>query len=207
MRAAAAQTCLMSSRPGHPSARSSARRAWEQRAVDEAFNLIEILEALPSPSTTAPDDPELNRLYDEDQADRAGGVLADGSSERDRDRRLRGLAKLHAGEVRTARDFFCLAMLLQHGLAEHYHLGHELARRAWAAGYQPAGWLSAAALDRWLMNAGLPQKYGTQYVFSEDRWRLYRVDPATTDEDRARYDVPSLAKAQERAEAMTRDGY
>jgi hypothetical protein len=153
------------------------------------------------------DDPELDRLFTEDQADRADDVLAPGSSERDLARRQRGLAKLSAGEVRTPYGFFCLAMLLQHGgLAEHYHLGHELARRAWVAGYPPAGWLSAAALDRWLMNAGLPRKFGTQYIFSEGRWQVYRVDPATTDAERARYDVPPLAEAWQRAEAMTRDG-
>ena len=33
---------------------------------------------------------------------------------------------------------------------------------------------------------GLPQKYGTQYRSAGDRWVLHEVDPATSDEERAR---------------------
>jgi hypothetical protein len=152
------------------------------------------------------DDPEMDRLLNEDQADRADDVLLAGSDARDRTRRARGMQKLRQGEIRSPRDFFCLAMLLQHGgLAEQYHLGHELARRAWKAGYEPAGWLAAAALDRWLMHTGLPQKFGTQYVFSDGRWRVYSVDPSVSDEERIQWGVPRLEEAHERATQMTLD--
>jgi hypothetical protein len=52
---------------------------------------------------------------------------------------------------------------------------------------------------------GLPQKYGTQYRSVGGRWVLYPVDPATSDEERARWDVPPLAEALRRAEEMTCD--
>ena len=50
-------------------------------------------------------------------------------------------------------------------------------------GYQPARWLAAAALDRWLMIAGLPQKYGTQFRQVGTSYELWMVDPTTTDDE------------------------
>lgn len=52
------------------------------------------------------------------------------------------------------------------------------------------------------MSLGRPQKYGTQYTLVDGRYALYPVDPATTDAERAQYDVPALAEAQARAETM-----
>ena len=196
----------VSSRSKRPSAQSLATNAWARPQISEAFNLIDILETLPDP-VSGSDDPELGYLFDADQADRVNNVLAVGSAQRDQARRARGMQKLGHGEIRTSRDFYHLAMLLQHGgLAEHYHLGHELARRAWKAGYEPAGWLAAATLDRWLMHVGLPQKFGTQYSFSNGCWRVYPVDATVSDDERMRWGVPRLEQAYERAEQMNREG-
>jgi hypothetical protein len=182
-----------------------AAAVWGREARGEAFNLPELLAGLRDPDPGAPDDPEMKELFELDQRDRDGSLLAEGSEGRDLVRRKRGMEKLRAGEVRSPRDYYYLAMVLQHGgLAEHYHLGFELSRRAAAAGHRPARWLAAAALDRWLMQTGLPQRYGTQYIGVGGRWALYRVDPATTDDERAAWDVPPLAEAQERAERMNR---
>ncbi|WP_432932513.1 hypothetical protein ACQPZZ_15005 [Microbispora sp. CA-135349] len=49
------------------------------------------------------------------------------------------------------------------------------------------------------------RRSGTQYAGTGGRWRLYRVDPATTDEERAEWDVPPLADALRRAEEMNGD--
>jgi hypothetical protein len=100
----------------------------------------------------------------------------------------------------TPADYHHAAMILHHGPArEHTHLAYELARRAAEAGYRPARWLAAAALDRWLMHAGLPQKYGTQFHDVHGSYQLWMVDPTTTDEERVEWDVPPLAQQQERA--------
>jgi hypothetical protein len=98
-------------------------------------------------------------------------------------------------------------MVFQHG-ADRAHVlrAHELAKRAAGLGStRPARWLAAAAYDRWLMIAGLPQKYGTQFRFANGRWVLHEVDPTTTDEERARWDVPPLAEALRRADQMACD--
>jgi hypothetical protein len=57
------------------------------------------------------------------------------------------------------------------------------------------------------MTGGLPQKYGTQYRSVNGRWVLHEVDPTTTDEERARWDVRPLAEALRRADQMTCDAH
>lgn len=58
-------------------------------------------------------------------------------------------------------------------------------------------------MDRYLlMKSGEPQRYGTQLVFRDGRSVLHEVDPAVTDEERARWNVPPLAQA--RATAMNK---
>jgi len=116
------------------------------------------------------------------------------------------MSLLDDGQVRTAADFYHAAMILQHAtLPEHNHLGFELARRAADAGHPGARWLAAAAMDRWLMKKGLPQKFGTQYVDDGGVWDLYWVDPATTDDERAEWDVPTLTEAYELLAAMNEE--
>ncbi len=68
-----------------------------------------------------------------------------------------------------------------------------------------ARWLAAAAKDRGLMRLGLPQRYGTQYNIADDgAWILWDVDPSTTDEERAAWNVPTLAENRARGERMRR---
>jgi hypothetical protein len=81
---------------------------------------------------------------------------------------------------------------------------HDLARRAAELGHPRGRWLAAATYDRWLMTGNEPQKYGTQYHAECGRWALWPVDPATTDEERAGWDVPALPMARKRADDMTR---
>jgi hypothetical protein len=53
------------------------------------------------------------------------------------------------------------------------------------------------------MKSGKPQLYGTQIQKDKDGpWYLWQVDPAVTDEERAKWDVPPLARARARAEAL-----
>lgn len=58
------------------------------------------------------------------------------------------------------------------------------------------------AYDRWLMHQGKPQKYGTQYQRVGRHVTFYRVDPDTTDDERAEWNVPPLAHALQRLERM-----
>ncbi|MCM3882503.1 hypothetical protein [Frankia sp. R82] len=172
----------------------------------EIFNLPELLLRLPAP---LPDgaNPRLREFFEADQNDRRDRELPPDVADRDRQRRIAVMSLLETGQVRTAADFHHAAMIFQHGhLPEHNHLGFELARKAADAGHPGARWLAAAAMDRWLMRKGLPQRFGTQYV-GDDKgsWTLYQVDPATTDEERIEWSVPTLATAYERLAVMNEE--
>lgn len=148
---------------------------------------------------------EVYALFQADQADRRVTPSPENMYERDRARRDALDDLIAAGALKTGEDYFHAAMIFQHGdRLEHYWRAHEWAKQAADRGFQRGRWLAAAAYDRWLMRQGKPQKYGTQYVPSNGRWMLWHVDPATTDEGRAAWNVPPLARALQRAEEMTR---
>jgi hypothetical protein len=153
------------------------------------------------------DNPELSRLCDEDQADRKPGEgkpidwLVVGPRDRLRESRVKDLYK--SGALHTGKDYHRAAMVLQHAhQPDDYLLAHEFCVAALAKGERDARWLAAATEDRFLMNIGRPQRFGTQYRSSGDGpVRLYEVSPEVTDSLRAEFGVPTLAEARKR-EAM-----
>ncbi|HYO15248.1 MAG TPA: hypothetical protein VE685_18785 [Thermoanaerobaculia bacterium] len=152
---------------------------------------------------------ELERLYTEDQADRAQGPNAkidwEAVSKRDEERRKRVLEILEAGGAKTAADYHHAAMVFQHGdTLDDYDRAHKLAAKAAELDPEHPGakWLAAAAKDRWLMNQGKPQLYGTQFKMVDGKWVLWDVDPSVTDEERAKWDCPPLEVARKRAEEL-----
>jgi hypothetical protein len=155
-------------------------------------------------------DGELAALHQADRADHRGGhgygtPEYRAMRERDRHRRCRVAECLAAGVVSTTEDCYFAACIFQHGdTPDDAWQAHTLARDAAQRGYQPARWLAAAAYDRWLMYQGKPQKYGTQYVADGRRQRLWDVEPATTDAERAQWDVPPLADQLRKAEEATK---
>jgi hypothetical protein len=60
--------------------------------------------------------------------------------------------------------------------------------------------LAAASEDRFLMNIGRPQRFGTQYRAEPVTapFRLYKVDANVTDELRRQMSAPTLAEAKQR---------
>jgi hypothetical protein len=155
---------------------------------------------------------ELQAMYEADQARRQQDIPTFGTPEYaalvaqgDQERR-RVLALLEAGLVQTPEDYYHAAMILHHGYdEERIHQAHELALAAAEAGHEDARWLVAATLDRWLMYRGLPQKYGTQPVTDGTRWRLWDVDPTTTDAERSEWGVTPLEEAKRWAEEIGTD--
>ena len=139
----------------------------------------------------------------EDRAVVAGEPAYTALRARDRERRREAALLLAEGSVAAVEALYAAAWLFNHGdTPEEARRGHDLAVAAAEGGYRPARWLAAAALDRSLMYAGRPQKYGTNMVPDGERIRLWDVDPATTDEDRAAWDVPPLAELEARAAAI-----
>jgi hypothetical protein len=97
-------------------------------------------------------------------------------------------AKLHAA-----------VLLVESVKPENLALAEQLGTQAGLAGDRLGFRVAAEAVDKGLVQRGLPQKYGTQYewVFVLQAWRLYPVDPTTTDEQRRAMEVPPLAKLYE----------
>ena len=154
---------------------------------------------------------ELQELYKQDQADRANFEQLDQEQRRqmfrrDRSRRQWVEEFLEGTVSLTAEDYFHAAMIFQHGeTTEHIWRAYELASKGAELGHPNCRWLTAAAYDRWLMRQGKPQKYGTQYTArNNEPYRLWDVDPTTTDEERAMWNVPPLAEALRRAEDLNR---
>lgn len=120
---------------------------------------------------------------------------------RDQERREGVMEILVANELQTPEDYYHAAHIMNHGdTPEDAENAHRLALRSSELGYRAARWLAAASYDRWQMYQGKPQKYGTNYVYDGRGDRLWDVDPNTTDEERAEWDVPPLAEQLRKAQ-------
>ena len=140
----------------------------------------------------------------EDRAVLAGEPAWVALRERDRARREAVMELLADGWPEEANALYAAAWILNHGdLTGEAALGSRLATQAAGLGHPGARWLAAAALDRSLMYSGQAQKYGTNIVPDGVGWRLWDVDPATTDAERIAHEVPPLAEMQARAAAIT----
>lgn len=153
--------------------------------------------------------PELERLYKEDQADREAGPNAkidwQAVSKRDAERRARVREIVDKGGATTSTDYYHAAMVYQHGTeVSEYDEAHRLAMKAVELDQdnKEAKWLAAASKDRSLMWQGKPQLYGTQFKKVDDRWVLWEVDPAITDEEWAKWNVPPLAEQRKKLEKL-----
>lgn len=150
---------------------------------------------------------ELTAIFDADQGDRQGNIDWALVAPRDLEREKRVDEILKANGATTADDFWHAAMVFQHGSTPaHIERARTLSLEALKrdAEHDSARWLVAASTDRKLMYEGKPQKYGTQYKRENDTgpWMLWTVDPATTDAERAEWNVPTLAEAQARVVEM-----
>jgi hypothetical protein len=161
---------------------------------------------------------ELYDLFVADQAERRGNVDYDTPDywqmrEHDTQRRQRVTELLAQGVVSAPDDYFHAALIFQHGeTLEEIWQAHKLARKAaelgatQSMGYKDSHWLAAATLDRWLMYQGKPQKYGTQFVPDGKRWRLWDIEPDTSDAERLANHVPTLQEQLRQAEHLTQNG-
>ena len=153
-------------------------------------------------------DQQLLALLADDHAENrslaAGTPAYDALRARDRMRREQVMALIAGEWPADAEALYAAAWVLNHGdRADEAFLGHQLAAAARDLGHGPARWLAAAALDRSLMYAGKPQKYGTNMVPDGVAYRVWDVDPETTDAERAEQDVPPLAELKARAAAQS----
>jgi hypothetical protein len=122
----------------------------------------------------------------------------------DRQRREEVMIYLQAAQIIRATQLYEAAIIFQNGdCPAHFQLAADLALRAHKLGDPNAGWLYAIATDRYLLNTGVLQRYGTQYTVDlEGHFALCPVDSATTDADRAQWGLPPLAELRSRADEI-----
>lgn len=158
--------------------------------------------------------PRLVELFQQDQGDRKGypntALPHKQIAARDEERREEVLALLSKAEVRTAQDYFYSALIFHHGQTnDHYRLATSL---AWmAATLEPTNkdylWLTASSWDRMMLKRGKPQWYGAQERRNEQGQQqgFEPIDEtAVSDEERARFQVKSLAQHREQPDQPAR---
>jgi hypothetical protein len=137
-------------------------------------------------------------IYREDQADRRGEITLERLEQiaRHDEVRREQLRPLLA-QARTADDFFHAAMVLQHSQTANDHReANRLALRAVALDehFFHARSLAAASEDRYLLQIGKPQRFGTQTQQDESGKLVRRsMDESTTDEERMLWGVKPIA--------------
>lgn len=97
----------------------------------------------------------------------------------------RARARLAAGQVCSDEDARNAAALLRGGTVLDVDEALPLAIRADEAGVEGAGWLRVLVEDRWHVNHGEPQPWGTVQASHEGQACIYPIDPEVTDEERA----------------------
>ena len=144
-----------------------------------------------------------------DQADRAPGKYNGQAFLRDRERRVEVAGIYARGCLKTGQDFHDAALVFQHGnVPMHYRQAAMFAQEAVARGDTEAQWLVPRAVDRYLLNTGRMQLFGTNTRAN----RLRDSDgnmldgygpsclPATVDASfdpvRVRYGEPTLAEVR-----------
>jgi hypothetical protein len=100
-------------------------------------------------------------------------------------------------------DYFHASILFMHGdCPDDFWQAYTLFLKALDQNYKDAKRFAAAAFDKWLMYQGKPQKFGLQYVPDGVRLKLWDVDPKTTDNERAEWDVPTLQELNKNIENL-----
>jgi hypothetical protein len=154
----------------------------------------------------------IKRLFDEDQKARMVDQIDwDKLQREDQIRRQEVIQYILRDDLSTDTDFVGAGFIYQHGpCPDSYLLAHQLAGYAIALSEgmlakgeqaQVSRWLYAATWDRYLINTGAAQRFGTQYtsVGSQCKFELQPFDPNTTDEERQQYNVPTLENAKAQA--------
>jgi hypothetical protein len=124
------------------------------------------------PDDDASSNPEMKRIFDEDQRARQAWPNIDWPTVNKADavRRVATMRLLNEGALHSGEDFEWAANVFQHGSdPDDFLLAHTLAIVAVRKGYSDGTWIAAATLDRYLQAIKQPQIYGTQFLNPDDK--------------------------------------
>jgi len=179
--------------------------------------LVSLIFASSVAAATAPlaaqaSDPEMKRIFDEDQADRSAEPAKMDTGRlisRDAERRAETRDLLTEGRLHSGQDFLEAAFVFQHSMDERdYLLAHALAIIAVKKGNARASWIAAATLDRYLQTIWRKQIFGTQFQRSQPGQMTQ--DPydrdLISDALRRELGVPDAAAQAERLQKLAAQG-
>ncbi len=136
---------------------------------------------------------ELARIYEEDQKDRQNLLQIDDPqymahvAKRDEERRAKVADYFARGCFKSGEDYEKAAMIFQHGnIPEHFYQAFIWAKTAMRLGNLKAQHLMNLSIDRFLVNSGFKQLFGSQATKVADKecWCLYQVESSFTDQER-----------------------
>jgi hypothetical protein len=152
---------------------------------------------------------ELQRIFQGDQEDRAeieahpeipltqAKVIAIGR--RDLKRRKRVSEIFAEGCMNSAQDFSAAAMVFQHGTSpDHFFQAYVWSKKAVDLGDQSQRYVVALGIDRYLVNIGHKQLFGSQAIKEDPAgpcWCLLAIEPDFPDSVRTDYTVRTKAAA------------
>lgn len=124
----------------------------------------------------------------------------------DKKHRMKVMEMLAQGKVKTQKDKFNAALILQHTALtycdqklvsispENYYLAYQLVKNSFEEGDTSVAMMVATTYDRYLLYTEGFQKYGTQRVYDEstDSFLWAPIDKTTTDQERAKYKIKPL---------------
>jgi hypothetical protein len=149
---------------------------------------------------------KLSQLYEEDQGDRVGSSSnmtpqhMASMLERDEKRRIEVARFFARGCLKSADDYKKTALIFQHGvIPEHFYQAFLWATMAVRLGDKSALQLANLSIDRFLVNSGFKQLFGSQALKPSNGpcWCLYPIEASFTDQDRrARSAKPVAAQLE-----------
>ena len=153
---------------------------------------------------------KLRQLFVEDQKERKNGFYGVSFNEvhkKQLQREKEVYSAEKAGEIVTGVDFFHAAMIFQHSFSKKgIRTAKKFAKMAIDLKNKKAVGLYACTIDRLLMREGKQQKYGTQLFKAgkNSKWKLYKYDKKTTDQERIENNVPTLKEQLDKVDALNK---
>lgn len=150
---------------------------------------------------------EMRQILKADQDDRTEWGLNEGAQFRDRQRRMRVGAIFGEGCFKEAGDYIAAALVFQHGdQPEQFFQTFIWAKRAVELGDSSHQDLVALGVDRYLVNTGRKQLFGSQYFKSSTKaegcWCLYQTEASFPDQLRVKYTKMSYQQSLERLKTL-----
>lgn len=158
-----------------------------------------------------PPEVKLERMYADLHAELNGrriGPSEDVEGWERQEERLKEVRELRAtGKLVSARDhLYAAVILVETNSEEDLVAAHELGLRAAELAEDKGLRVAAEAQDRLCVKHKVAQKYGTQFVYQPvlKAWRLYPVDPNTSDAERAAMGVEPMERLRAREAELNR---